>query len=172
MTMSMGPRFGALLAAGAALVLLASCGGSNDSSTGGSGSGSANASGSSTAASGGGYGSGGGGGSSTSAQSSPTSSSGGRALTVKAEEANGFSFSSKALHAQAGKVTLKLVNGTGNAAPHGIAVEGGGVHAGGQVVQPGGTSAVTVDLKPGTYTFYCPVPGHRQAGMQGTLTIG
>jgi len=41
----------------------------------------------------------------------------------------------------------------------------------GQTVQPGGASTVTADLKPGTYTFYCPVPGHEAAGMKGTLTV-
>ena len=41
----------------------------------------------------------------------------------------------------------------------------------GSTVQMGGKSTVTVALKPGKYTFYCPVDGHRAAGMQGTLTV-
>ena len=36
----------------------------------------------------------------------------------------------------------------------------------------GGSADVTVDLKAGKYEFYCPVDGHRQAGMEGTLTVG
>ena len=35
----------------------------------------------------------------------------------------------------------------------------------------GGSKTLSVNLKPGTYTFFCEVPGHRQAGMYGTLTV-
>ena len=56
--------------------------------------------------------------------------------------------------------------------PHAIAIEGNGVDKDGQTVATGGHSTVTVDLKPGTYSFYCPVPGHEAAGMKGTLTVG
>ena len=52
--------------------------------------------------------------------------------------------------------------------PHNIALKGGPE---GQIVQGGKTSKITVDLKPGKYTFYCSVPGHEQAGMKGTLTV-
>jgi uncharacterized cupredoxin-like copper-binding protein len=62
-------------------------------------------------------------------------------------------------------------NGSGNSLPHAIAIEGNGVDRDGTTVQPGGTSSVTVRLKPGRYTFYCPVDGHEDAGMKGTLTV-
>jgi uncharacterized cupredoxin-like copper-binding protein len=35
----------------------------------------------------------------------------------------------------------------------------------------GGSKTLAVTLKPGTYKFYCSVPGHRQAGMEGTLEV-
>ena len=55
--------------------------------------------------------------------------------------------------------------------PHDVSIEGGGVDERGKEVTDGGTSTVTADLKPGAYTFYCSVPGHREAGMEGKLTV-
>jgi uncharacterized cupredoxin-like copper-binding protein len=55
--------------------------------------------------------------------------------------------------------------------PHAVSVEGKRVDKDGKTVTKGGTSRVTVTLKKGTYTFYCPVDGHRKAGMQGKLVV-
>jgi uncharacterized cupredoxin-like copper-binding protein len=82
-----------------------------------------------------------------------------------------LAFNTKTLSAKAGKVTLVMSDPQGSGIPHGISVEGNGVDKDGKVVQAGGTSTVSATLKPGKYTFYCPVPGHRAAGMQGTLTV-
>ena len=55
--------------------------------------------------------------------------------------------------------------------PDAIAVEGNGVDQDGETVQPGGVSIDTVNLKPGTYSFYCPVGNHEAEGMEGTLVV-
>jgi uncharacterized cupredoxin-like copper-binding protein len=108
----------------------------------------------------------------TQASTAPSSSSDAASkLTLAAAEDGGLSFTKKSLDAKAGSVTLTMDNPSGDQMPHAISIEGNGVDEDGEVVQPGGTSTVTVDLKPGKYTFYCPVGQHRQNGMEGTLTV-
>jgi uncharacterized cupredoxin-like copper-binding protein len=77
------------------------------------------------------------------------------------------------VYADASAGAGKLVLESKNAQPteHNIAVDGNGVDAKGPVVANGAVSKVTVSLKPGTYSFYCSVPGHRAAGMEGKLVV-
>lgn len=92
-------------------------------------------------------------------------------LALTADEAGGLSFSRRALTARAGDVTIDLDNPTGNSLPHAVEITGNGVERASTTIDPGATTAVTASLRPGTYTFYCPVDSHRQAGMVGTLTV-
>lgn len=78
-------------------------------------------------------------------------------------------FKFKNATAKAGRVTLLAKNDS--SVPHNISVRDGGVKEEGPVISGGKTSRVSVELKPGRYTFYCSVPGHEQGGMKGTLTV-
>jgi uncharacterized cupredoxin-like copper-binding protein len=78
-------------------------------------------------------------------------------------------FNKSRLTVRHGKVTLVMKNPSG--IEHAIAVEGHGVDKDGKTVGKGGTSRVTVTLKKGKYEFYCPVDGHKAAGMKGTLVV-
>ncbi len=71
--------------------------------------------------------------------------------------------------AKSGQVTLLSKNDA--PVPHDISIKGGGVDEQGDQVTDGGTSKLSVKLKPGKYTYYCSVPGHEQGGMKGTLTV-
>jgi plastocyanin len=105
----------------------------------------------------------------------PASSSGGAApsggastnLSLSADKGGQLKFDKSSLSAKAGNVTITMDNPS--SVPHAIAIDGQGTP--GSTVGNGGKSTVTVNLKPGTYTYFCPVDGHRDAGMQGTLTV-
>lgn len=69
----------------------------------------------------------------------------------------------------ANKVTIELQNMAGLA--HDVTFEG--VRGDKPVVETSGkgSDTGTVELQPGTYTYYCSVPGHREAGMEGTVSV-
>jgi len=99
----------------------------------------------------------------------PPSSPAATALKLATNPEGQLSYDAKQLSAKAGSVTITLTN----AAPleHNVAIAEGGKVLGATPTFAGGSKSVTVKLKPGKYTFYCTVPGHRQAGMEGTLTV-
>ena len=112
-------------------------------------------------------------GSSNQTQTPATDTAAGSTLALAPVEKgeDNFTFTKQTLTAKAGTVTINVDNASSNEYPHGIAIEGNGVDKDGNIAQPGSTSTVTVKLKPGTYTFYCPVPEHEKYGMKGTLTV-
>jgi mono/diheme cytochrome c family protein len=73
--------------------------------------------------------------------------------------------------AQAPAGQLKIESPNESSVDHDISIEGNGVDEKGEVVKNGGVSEIDVDLQAGEYTFYCSVEGHREGGMEGTLTV-
>ena len=93
---------------------------------------------------------------------------GGEALTLTADPGGAISWEPTDLTAQAGSVTITLVNESST--PHAIEVEGSGVEEESETIT-GSETELTVDLEPGEYALYCPVGNHREQGMDGTLTV-
>jgi plastocyanin len=132
--------------AGALAVLASGCGGNNNNDSG-----SASAKPKTTAA-------------------KPASSTGAKSGTLAlAADPNGqIKFDKTSLSGKAGKNTVQLTNAS--QIPHALEIEGKGVEKKTQTIQ-GGKASLTLNLKPGTYEFYCPVDDHKAEGMKGTLTI-
>jgi uncharacterized cupredoxin-like copper-binding protein len=90
-------------------------------------------------------------------------------LAIPADPSGALAYKFGKAEAEAGKVKIESKNDA--SIDHDIAIEGNGVNDKGPVVKGGGTSEIDVDLKAGDYTFYCSVPGHREGGMEGKLTV-
>jgi plastocyanin len=79
-------------------------------------------------------------------------------------------FDTDTLTATAGKVTVDFTNDS--AIPHNVTlINSANKTLGETPTFDGGTKSFNATLKAGTYTYYCSVPGHREAGMQDTLTV-
>jgi plastocyanin len=94
----------------------------------------------------------------------------GQALSVEANPEGQLMFNKTALTAKAGKVSIDFTNMS--PLGHNLTVaSASGAVVGATPTFQGGTKTLALNLKPGTYKFYCSVPGHRMAGMEGTLTV-
>jgi plastocyanin len=132
-------------------ILAAGCGGDDDSS----GSSSSSSDTSTSEQSSGGGGGGGGGAAQT--------------LNISADPGGALKFDKSSLTAKAGKVTIVMDNPS--SLPHAVEIEGNGVEEEGDTVEKGGVSKATATVKAGNYEYYCPVDGHKAAGMEGKLTV-
>jgi plastocyanin len=117
--------------------------------------------------------------SSTPAASSSTSTSsttaaagggGGGTVSVEADPNGQLAYTETSLTANAGSDKIDFNNPSSTA--HNVTIEdSSGKTVGATDTITGSTTSTTVDLKPGTYTFFCSVDSHEQAGMKGTLTV-
>ena len=140
-------RFGAMLAIGAAVAVpIAGCGGDDNDDNGGS---TAASQAQTTTAGGGGAGAGG-------------------AVQLSARD---FSFDPSDPTVKSGEVTFTLKNDGQTA--HSLEIED--VNGEDQEIEgdvaPGQSGTLKVNLKPGTYEFYCPVDDHKEMGMEGEITV-
>ncbi len=119
----------------------------------------------------------------TTAASAPTTSSatsssapaaaattGGQTLSLAANPEGQLKYSTTSLTAKAGKVSIDFTNTA--SLEHNVTVASStGAVLGSTPTFNGGSKTLSLTLKAGTYKFYCSVPGHRTAGMEGTLTV-
>jgi plastocyanin len=149
-------KVGAFLVLAIAALALVACGSSSDSSSS-----TAETSGGESQAEQGGA-----------AKKESSSGGGGSASSLKFEaDPNGeLAYTTTSATAKAGKVTVEFKNP--QALTHDVAIEdSSGKEVGATELIASGSDTTAVDLKPGTYTYFCTVPGHREAGMEGTLTV-
>ena len=140
--MRLTPRFAALLAIGAAVAVpVVGCGSSNSNSSG------------------------------TTNAPTTASAAGGSGSTVNLT-ASEYKFTPSTANVKSGKVTFDMNNG--GHVMHSLEIEDvtpGHDQALAGAVAPGQSGNLTVNLKPGHYTFYCPIDHHRQMGMEGSITV-
>jgi uncharacterized cupredoxin-like copper-binding protein len=104
------------------------------------------------------------------AEAKGTAKAKGGTLEIDADPGGALAYVFANAEAPAGQLQIESKNASST--QHNIAVAGTGFpEKAGQIVSGGGISKVDADLKAGKYQFYCTVPGHRQAGMEGTLTV-
>jgi plastocyanin len=101
--------------------------------------------------------------------SSPSPAKAASKLALAANPSGLLAYNTKQLSAKAGTVTITMANMS--PLEHNVTVAEGTKVLGATPTFKGGSKTLTLTLKPGKYVFYCTVPGHRQAGMEGTLSV-
>ena len=106
----------------------------------------------------------------TQSQPADNSSASGQVLQLAADPSGALAYDTTELSAKPGKVTLDFTNES--PVGHNVVIEdSGGKEIASTDVITGQSTTAEFTVKPGTYTFFCSIPGHAQAGMKGTLTV-
>jgi plastocyanin len=102
-----------------------------------------------------------------------TESAGGGAggtIQVSADPGGDLAYEQDSLEATAGPNTIEFTNDSST--PHDVVIEDDGGNEVARTDQiTGDVTTAEAELEAGEYTFYCSVPGHRDAGMEGPLTV-
>jgi plastocyanin len=95
---------------------------------------------------------------------------GGGTVQVSADPSGQLAFEQSSLEAPSGSDTFEFTNDS--SVGHDFVIEDAdGNQVGGTDVITGDSTTLEVDLQPGEYTFFCSVDAHREAGMEGPLTV-
>ena len=96
---------------------------------------------------------------------------GGSTFKVSAVPDTGLEYTTDAATVKAGNLTIDFENP--QTLTHDVAIEDADGNQVGktELIADSTTTADVGNVKPGKYTFYCTVPGHREGGMEGTLTV-
>jgi plastocyanin len=95
---------------------------------------------------------------------------GGSTVEFVADPGGQLAYTTTEASAKAGQVTIDFDNP--QTLTHDVAIEdAGGKEVGATELITDSSTSTSIELKPGTYTFFCSVPGHREGGMEGTLTV-
>ncbi len=94
----------------------------------------------------------------------------GDVVDFETPEGSALAYTTDSATAEAGEATINFTNV--QSIPHDVVIEdeAGETIAQTEVISEDSAST-NANLEPGTYTFYCSIPGHREAGMEGTLTV-
>jgi plastocyanin len=94
----------------------------------------------------------------------------GGTLELSSPEDGSLVFDPDTLEASAGEVAIEYTNPS--SVPHNVHVELDGEElAASEDVADGESTEASADLEAGEYTYFCSIPGHREGGMEGTLTV-
>jgi plastocyanin len=93
----------------------------------------------------------------------------GGTVALDADPGGNLAYVQRSASVAAGKVTVRFTNKS--PLPHNVTIAAGSKVLTATKTIQGTTATTTADLSPGRYVYYCSVPGHREAGMQGTLTV-